>query len=144
MYRGDIPEVADCVEGRVYKLRCRNLSYGVWSSNNGGFIGIREKFGSRFLDTEYHWDVSEYHGTVAEAIDTGIDVPEGIDILARYPYSLDSNTGRKVKFDKPVSEGGKGWYYVDTGEADQNIRPHGVANQKLFDFLESLNDYPRS
>ena len=44
-----------CVKGRVYKLWCRNLSIGVYDGKEG-FIGIRTKFGSRYLDTEYHWD----------------------------------------------------------------------------------------
>jgi hypothetical protein len=64
------------VPGRVYKLESRNLSYGVWDGKSG-FIGIRLKFHSRFLDTELHWDCPDY-GTVEDAVDTGIDAPEAV------------------------------------------------------------------
>ena len=69
--------IKDCIKGRVYQIRCRNLRYGVYDGNSG-FIGIREKFGVRYLFTEYHWDIGAPHGTVSDQIDTGIDVPAGI------------------------------------------------------------------
>lgn len=47
--------LSECFIGKVYKLRSRNLKYGVYVGN-GSFVGIRAKWGSRFLDTEYHWD----------------------------------------------------------------------------------------
>ena len=37
--------------GRVYRLRSRNLKYGVYTGS-GTFIGIRTKFDNRFLFTE--------------------------------------------------------------------------------------------
>lgn len=71
-----LPPMHRLITGRVYKLESRNLSYGMWDGVNG-FIGIRLKFHSRFLDTEFHWDVEDY-GTVEDAVDIGIDVPEAI------------------------------------------------------------------
>lgn len=131
--RGDIPNVEDCIKGRVYKLHCRNLKYGVWNGASG-FIGIRTKFLSRFLATESHWDVCEHYGTVREAIDTGVDIPDSIMVLERFP-SIDPRNDRLVGFDTPVDDGGKGWYYLDTGESDQSIKAISPANTKLFDFL---------
>jgi hypothetical protein len=75
----DLPDLDKLVIGRVYKLRCRNLEYGVFDGGDG-FIGIRTKFGRRFLDTEHHWDIG-MHGTVANATDTSIDVPAGIPLV---------------------------------------------------------------
>lgn len=46
----------DCVHGAIYKLHSRNLSYGAYDKEAQGFIGIRQKFGDRYLFTEYHWD----------------------------------------------------------------------------------------
>lgn len=43
---------ADLVIGTVYEVRSRNLEVGVWTGR--GFIGVREKFGSRFLFEEYY------------------------------------------------------------------------------------------
>lgn len=42
--------ISECKKRRVYKLHSRNLSFGVFDGDTG-FIGIRTKFGSRFLDT---------------------------------------------------------------------------------------------
>lgn len=41
-----------CKHGMLYRLRSRNLKMGVFSSETSGFVGIRTKFGSRFLDHE--------------------------------------------------------------------------------------------
>jgi hypothetical protein len=71
--------IEDCIFGRVYKIRCRNLSYGVYDGDSG-FIGIRTKFGSRYLFTEYHWDAGAPFGTVRKQEDTGINVPNNINI----------------------------------------------------------------
>ena len=48
--------------GMAYKLHSRNLAIGVYDGNEG-FIGIREKFGPRYLFTEYHWDQGPPFGT---------------------------------------------------------------------------------
>lgn len=70
------------IRGRVYRLHCRNLNLGVWDGKRS-FIGVRTKFGSRFLSEEDHWDVDEHYGTVSEAIDTGYDVPPEISLETR-------------------------------------------------------------
>jgi len=61
----------ECVKGRLYKLACRNLGYGVYDGE-GGFIGLREKFGNVYLFTEFHWDIGAPHGTVEGIVDTDI------------------------------------------------------------------------
>jgi len=135
MYRSDtLPRVEDCIKGRIYKLRSRNLSYGVWDGKEG-FIGIRTKWHDSYLFTEYHYDASEIYGTVADAIDTGIDVPSNIPIKTRLG-TVDQETRRDVYFDKPVAEGGKGWCFKDTGEPSENIRPVSIGNNLLKQFLD--------
>jgi len=79
------------------------------------------------------------HGTVMDAQDMGIDAPNHI-LLKESLGSIDSNTGRPVAFDKPVADGGRGWYYTDTDEEDQNIRAMSRFNKELFDFLDSLQN----
>jgi len=66
-----------CIKGRLYRIGCRNLSLGVYDGNEG-FIGIRHKFNSRFLFTEYHFDQGAPYGTVHTVMDTGIDIPAGM------------------------------------------------------------------
>lgn len=70
-----LPSPEQLIKGRVYKLECRNLSFGVWDGVSG-FIGVRTKFGSQFLDTEDHWNINQ--GTVRGAEDTGIDIPSEV------------------------------------------------------------------
>lgn len=45
------PQHQRLITGNIYRIRSRNLPYGVYDGI-GGFIGIREKFGERYLDTE--------------------------------------------------------------------------------------------
>jgi len=126
----------DCVKGRLYRFASRNFNLGVFDGDKG-FIGIREKFGSRYLSTELHWHADENFGTVWDIHDLGIDLPSEVPLLERMPGSLDQTTGRMVAFDKPVAEGGKGWYFTDTGEpAGEAARPCTIANRALFDWLD--------
>lgn len=52
------------VPGGVYRIRSRNLIVGVWWPEAKGFIGIRTKFGDRYLFTEFHHDADPHMGTV--------------------------------------------------------------------------------
>lgn len=59
----DMIPLADCKPRWLYYIDSRNLAMGVYNPDDKGFIGIRTKFGSRFLATEYHWDTGEPYGT---------------------------------------------------------------------------------
>lgn len=72
-----------CIKGRLYRIGCRNLSLGVYDGNEG-FVGIRHKFNSRFLDTEYHFDQGPPYGTVHTVMDTKIDVPNASWVVGRH------------------------------------------------------------
>jgi hypothetical protein len=132
----DYIKIKDCVQRRVYKIYSRNLDYGIYDGIDG-FIGIRTKFNSRFLDTEHHWDTGAPHGTAKPLKDLGIELPAEIS-LNRSLGTIDIRTNRPVAFDEPVVAGGRGWYYTDTNEADQEIRPQGISNKALFDFLDNI------
>ena len=71
-------ELAHLQKGKVYRLKSHNLSCGVWDGGKG-FIGIRCKFGSRFLEREIHWDLDENYGT-AQALDELGAIPESIPL----------------------------------------------------------------
>jgi len=122
-----------CEDRFLYKISSRNLSLGIFNVKNNGFIGVREKFGSHYLFTEFHWDTGAPFGTVHpfEKLDK---LPDDIELTESFG-SFDNKSKRPVAFDKPVADGGKGWYYVDTGEPDQNIRAINKENKQLFDWL---------
>lgn len=63
------------IKGNLYRIRSRNLPYGVYDGL-GGFIGIRQKFGTTFLFAEYDWDDGPPFGTVVVLEDLG---PSGIE-----------------------------------------------------------------
>jgi hypothetical protein len=71
-------KVGELQRGTVYRLQSRNLACGVWNGKDG-FIGIRTKFGGRFLDMEIHWDLSETIGT-AQALEALSTIPESISL----------------------------------------------------------------
>jgi hypothetical protein len=124
-----------CVRGHAYRLHSRNLAAGVFDGKTG-FMGIREKFGSRYLFTEYHTDTGAPYGTARPVADLGA-APAGIQIVESLG-EIDHRNGRPIAFDRPVAAGGRGWYYTDTGEPDQEIEPRGLSNKRLFDWLEAL------
>lgn len=65
------PSRESLTPGRIYAVRARNLTVAVYAGG-GRFVGIRTKFGSRFLDVEY-LDEPAVRGTVNDAIDLGVE-----------------------------------------------------------------------
>lgn len=70
----------DCKDRHLYIISARNFRLGVFCRDKQGFIGIREKFGNRYLFTEYHWDTGEPHGTVCPRKEVGT-IPD--DLILR-------------------------------------------------------------
>jgi hypothetical protein len=107
MPKEDNPRVPidKCISRRLYKLGCRNLTYGVYDGNEG-FIGIRQKFKHRFLFTEYHWDQGPPWGTVHTVVDTGIDLPEDIELRETIDVGEHSFTTYKPLFEWLEKQGG--------------------------------------
>lgn len=124
--------LSDCKPGHVYRLRSRNLLFGVFNGSTG-FIGIREKFGARFLFTEFHYDK---HGTVLPQEDLG-PLPEGIEGRESEP-TIDPQTDRLLEFRPDPQLPGRGkWHYSDDGSLFEG-RPHRPPNTALFEFLEQI------
>lgn len=128
-------EINACKHGHIYKLHSRNLVLGVFNSESASFVGIREKFGDRFLDSELHWDNGPPFGTAKPKAEIG-KIPDGFEVSTHLGPTIDIATKRPVAFDRPVMQGGRGWYFVDTNEASQAIRPKTPANTPLFEFLQ--------
>jgi len=84
----DYIKLIDCRDKYLYKIYARNFSYGVFSNDSSGFIGIRNKFEEVYLFMEYHWDCGVPLGTV-----------KPIKKLFRLPNDLIINEGNKELFD---------------------------------------------
>ncbi len=99
--------LSECIKGHVYKVKARNFEMGVFDGKTG-FIGIRTKFGSRYLDTEYHWDSDDTHGTCQPLEDIGaLPKGEGVEVVT-------------------------GWWVEQSGASTW------LYNGELFEFLEKL------
>lgn len=66
-----------CETGCVYRVNARNFKLAVFDGVS--FIGIREKFGNRFLDSENHWDAPDF-ATCKPIEKTEHRVPESIKL----------------------------------------------------------------
>ena len=115
--------------GHLYRIHSRNLRQGVYDGD-GGFIGVREKFGFRYLATEYAGETAtayEYLGPIPE------DIP-----ISEELGTIDRRSGRRVASKQPVAGEAYVWYYLNSGLTDEDIEPVVAANTQLFDYLESL------
>lgn len=128
------------VEREVYRLRSRNLRIGVWTGSF--FVGVREKFGSRYLDVEWP-TVGKHLGTVQEARSLGFSVPEKIT-LDQSMGRVCSECGRPAEFkpDDPRTRTPGKNYYVGT---DTLIcgGPLGLNNSTLFNFLDRIDKFEK-
>ncbi len=88
-------EIKDCKNGWLYKLRSRNLKFGVFTDDHL-FTGVREKFSSRFLDDELHWDCGAPYGTakpLEELEECPIDVLNDKSKLLKYMKEVETRYG---------------------------------------------------
>ena len=112
---------------RLYKIRSRNLNYGIYDSENSRFIGIREKINSRFIDSAYIPDDGTI--TVINALDV---LPEEISLK----YALgntDAANGRYIALNKD----GK-WFFLDNNEQCDNIEPVLIEDEPIFKWLDKF------
>lgn len=85
---------SECKDRHLYRIRSRNLGFGVYRASTGGFIGLREKFDAIFLFEEYHHDNGPPYGTVTPKME-----------LVRLPDHIELKEGSSVcgKCGKPVA-----------------------------------------
>lgn len=115
--------------GRVYRLQSRNLESGVWYGKDG-FVGIRTKFGRRFLDLEIHWGLSKTFGT-AQALESLGTISESISL----DISLGTECGnchKPVNYVKRHAEqkGSSGEWLHDDGSPNCSVPVHDSTARK--------------
>ena len=117
--------------GTVYKLNSRNLALGVFTADKG-FIGIRTKFGNRFLDQEYEWCTDDNYGTARAIEDIGKinDIELVISLGTRCPkcsQTVNFDINREVK---------SRWHHDDDTVMCEGAIPTSIGNKELFLALE--------
>lgn len=138
----------DLVVGGVYKLRSRNLLFGVWDGSQ--FIGMREKLGSRFLFGEAPNTYAQ-RGTVTDA-SLVTKVPEGMDLSERGGTQCQNcrkpAAFKEWTFEESQSLIADGEYagrgrWICSCEDWRDSRPAAMPNTALTEFMErveSLSD----
>ena len=126
----------------------RNLESGAWNGKNG-FVGIRAKFGRRFLDMEIHWGLSKTFGS-AQAVESLGTIPESISL----DISLGTECGnchKRVNYVKGQAEqkGASGEWLHDNGSPNCSIpvqndkarkaSPVTIPNDALFAELQKYD-----
>jgi len=126
-----------CKPRYVYRIKSRNLVAGVYTGKDGGFIGIRYKFGKEYLFTEYHYDTGAPYGTVMPKAEVA-ELPKNIELRETNP-TVCSVTKERCEWRSDTDEGesrGK-WYYVGRDEVIKGI-PVATTYKPLFDYLKSI------
>lgn len=125
-----------CEDRGVYRIKSRNLAVGVYRAEVKGFVGIRLKFNSYFLFTEFHHDTGAPCGTVEPLEKLDVKLPDDVS-LDETIGSVDQTTGKPVEFKGRKDQGGKGWCFVGTDEPVKGM-PQAIENKALFEFLEGV------
>jgi hypothetical protein len=125
--------VPDLQDRGLYRLYSRNLDLGVWDGKEG-FIGIRTKFGERFLFKEIHFDLSQSFGTVrpVEMTDT---VPEDIEIVEGFSRCMTCGEA-DPGFDRERGETWEERAFHLSGRTDHPAKSAHYQNTALFEWLD--------
>lgn len=130
----------------MYRVDCRNLIVAMYDGKDG-FVGVREKFGQRYLFTEYDWNtdrhlgeisfgtviVTEYIGQLPDDVAIDRDAPE------REPGSV-STCRRCGEPAQHIGEWDTGRWVCGSGrpECDGALTLGRPDNRKLFAALEEI------
>ena len=138
--------VADCKRGHIYRIRSRNLDFGLFvPENENGFIGIREKFGRLSLFTEYHWENGPPYGTVRPLEDLGPIEDPTIPFQENEP-TICSNCGVRAEYRR--IEGGRKledgrvvpgeWRHLESNGSCDKAYPVSYDNKRLYEALDKI------
>lgn len=123
---GDIEPIV----GGVYRLRARNLRFGVWTGHD--WVGLREKFGEVFLDES---EIPRYTAWPIEHVGTA---PEDM-VLTAYLGSRCQTCHEPVDFDRNRGEtANERWQHVGDEQPDHPARAYAERNKALFDFMTEI------
>jgi len=122
----------DCKHRRLYRIDARNIRIGVYDEVSRAFFGLRTKFGSIFIDREFHWDYGQGpYGTAKPEEELERTLPDEI-VLAHDLGTICQQCGRQAKFDQ-------GWFHEDDRSAlCDGAHAVGKANTALFEWLNDV------
>lgn len=124
----------DCKHRYTYRIHSRNLTVGVFDKERKGFVGIREKFGTHYLFTEFHRETGAPYGTVSpkEEIEKCplLDIREDLGTFC-------ADCDKHVEFHKENPDGTGDWYHLEKTSCPK-AKPQGKQNNDLFEYLKPV------
>jgi hypothetical protein len=145
-----------CKERRLYRVDTRNFGPVAVFDGKTGFIGLRRKFDTIRLDTEYHYDPGAdgtgCFGTANPWQELEDSLPDDIELRESMP-DICRDCGVRVEYSRAIYEAnianGNGraldpgyvspWSHLGATEC-KKANPVGVQNQLLFDWLMKMEE----
>jgi len=131
--------LGQCRHGYTYRIRSRNLSVGVFNKETRGFVGLREKFRSVFLFTEFHYDTGAPFGTVWPIVEIEqcplTDLRETLGTVCNNCRA----EAHHVPDDPNVKYGPGKWMHVKESDC-RETSPVGVPNTPLDKYLRLIEE----
>ncbi len=139
---------SECKERVLYRIHSRNLAFGVYKEATGGFLGLREKFGSIFIFQEYHWDNPSFATVrpieaLPETLPNEIMLEESLGIVCRgcdrsVEYRDFPDGPKTVQYECLRWTSVKGeWIHLETSEC-ADIKPASGTNDALERWLQQM------
>jgi len=132
----------DCKERVLYRIHSRNLEFGVFDAQDGGFIGLREKFGETYIFKEFHYDNGAPFGTVRPEEALPETLPAEILLAASRPGSVCGGCDQFVDFDEKLPPKERWFHLVES--SCKEVRPHSRGNPDFGKWLLVMEDKYRS
>lgn len=140
----------ECKNRKLYRIHSRNLCFGVYREETGGFIGLREKFGSVYLFEEYHYDNGPPFGTVKPEEELPEELPQRIVAevslgsecqrcgkSCKYEIFPDKKSReKKLKYGGTILVPGEWKHLEDTGCVE--VFPMERGNPRLYEWLYAM------
>lgn len=124
----------DCVHRGLYRVLARNIKLAVYNETVGEFLGIREKFGNRFVDGEKHWD-EKYFATCKPVELLPDQLPVDIEPIERLPGLVCITCGEPVQEEMDMET--KSYPHLSATQCEEKYGCYR-GNRALFDWLEKM------
>lgn len=138
----------ECKDRFLYRIRSRNLAFGVYRAATGGFTGLRTKFDSVYAFEEYHWDNGPPFGTV-KPLEMLEELPSEIVLdtdlgsacyncgkLCTYVNFPDGPQLKTYSNGEVINSRGE-WRHTDHSECTK-VMPINVSNEALEKWLHEM------
>jgi hypothetical protein len=140
-----------CINRKLYRIKSRNLTLGVFDSRTNGFFGLREKFDRIFVFEEHHYDNGVPYGTVFPIEELVDELPANIQLVVilgqvcvnckkkvDYVKWPEGGEREKILSDGSVLKVPGQWEHIEESDC-QNVIAVTSYNSELKDWLHTMS-----